>query len=165
MIDRLFERLALVMGLFILATMVLGLLEIVLDKVAGAPTSWSYDVIIMLNAACFLVGGAYALQHGRHITISVLRERMRGRLATFVDRLNLAIVALFLLAFTWFAGVQAFGSIMRGETSGHAWDGPMPQIIRATIFLGGFLLLIRTIAQFIQRRPLFVNEEARPTED
>lgn len=165
MIDRFFDRLALGMSFLIIVTMVCGLIEIVLDKVFGAPTIWSYDLIIMLNAVCFLGGGAYALQRGRHITISLLRERMRGKLGVIVDRFNLAIISLFLLAFTWFAGVQALNAIATGETSGHAWDGPMPQIIRATIFFGGVLLLIRVIANFIQRRPLFVDEEPRSTGD
>lgn len=165
MIDRFYERLAVVMSLLILATMVLGLLELVLDKVFGAPTSWAYDAVIMLNAVCFMCGGAYALQQDRHITISILRARMRGLFATVVDRLNLALVGLFCFIFTWFAGIQALGAIAGGETSGHAWDGPMPQIIRATIFIGGVLLTLRVVMHFVQRRPLFVHDETHAVAD
>lgn len=163
MLDRAFEKLAVAISFTFLITMALGCYEIIADKVFGAPTSWSYDVIIMLNAAGFLIGGAYALQTGRHITITVMRERLRGWLASVVDRLNTVIIAVYLACFSWFAFKQARNSIARGETSGHAWDGPMPQIVRALMVIGAVLLLLRVIIHLARRLPLFVNATAKPT--
>jgi TRAP-type mannitol/chloroaromatic compound transport system permease small subunit len=159
MLDRFFERLAVAASMLFLITMAIGCYEVIADKVFGKPTSWSYDLVIILNAICFMVGGAYGLQRGQHITISVVRERMRGRLAYIVDRLNLLIVAAYLIPVTWFSYVQAKNSIVSGETSGHAWDGPMPQIVRAAIFVGLALLILRVIMHFVERRPLFIDED------
>lgn len=158
MIDRIFERLAVVTSLLFLVTMCVGCYEIIADKVFGAPTSWSFDIIVILNAVCFMIGGACALQSGRHITISLLRERMRGRLAAIVDRLNMIIVLVYLLPVGWFALKGAQQSISRGETSGHAWNGPMPQFVRSALFIGFALIAVRLILLFVQRRRLF-NEE------
>lgn len=159
MFDRFFERLAIAASMLFLVTMAIGCYEVVADKVFGMPTSWSYDVTIILNAICFMIGGAYGLQQGRHITISVVRERMRGRLALVVDRLNLLIAAAYLIPVGWFSYIQARNSILSGETSGHAWDGPMPQIVRAAIFVGMALLILRVVMHFVERRPLFINED------
>jgi TRAP-type mannitol/chloroaromatic compound transport system permease small subunit len=159
MLDRFFERIAVAASMLFLITMAIGCYEVVADKVFGMPTSWSYDLVIILNAICFMVGGAYGLQRGQHITISVVRERMRGRLAIIVDRLNLLIVAAYLIPVTWFSYIQAKNSIVSGESSGHGWDGPMPQFVRAAIFVGLALLILRVIMHFVERRPLFVDED------
>ena len=164
MIDRFFGKLAVVTSLLFLVTMGIGCYEIVADKLFGAPTSWSFDVVVILNAICFMIGGACALQSGRHITISLLRERMRGRLEAVVDRLNMVIVLVYLLPVGWFAFKGAEKSIARGETSGHAWNGPMPQLVRAALFLGFALLAIRLVLLVLERRRLF-NEEAPMSEE
>lgn len=159
MLDRFFERLAVAASMLFLVTMALGCYEVIADKVFSAPTSWTYDVVIILNAICFMMGGAYGLQQGRHITISVVREKIKGRLGAFLDRLNLLIVLAYLVPVGWFAVLQAKTSIANGETSGHAWDGPMPQIIRAAIAVGTVLLIVRAIMLFVERKPLFREDE------
>lgn len=164
MIDRFFKRLAIATSLLFLVTMGIGCYEIIANKVFSAPTSWSFDLIIILNAVCFMIGGACALQSGRHITISLLRERMRGRLEAVVDRLNAAIILVYLLPVGWFALRGAGQSIARGETSGHAWNGPMPQFVRVTLFLGFALLAVRLILFLIQRRSVFNESDTPPKE-
>lgn len=165
MADRFFHRLAVAASLIFLVTMAIGCYEVLADKVFGAPTSWSYDVVIILHAFAFMVGGAYALHAGRHITISVLRERMTGRLAAVIDRLNLLLALVYLIPVGWFAFLQARRSIATGETSGHAWDGPMPQFVRAALVVGFALLIMRIVLHLIERRRLFAERAARPEGD
>lgn len=135
--------------LFLVAA-VLSCYEVLVDWLFRAPTIWVHDSAIMLCAACFLLGGAYALERGDHIRITVVYELMSERWRRRCDVFTTLLTLVYLGALSFFTGRQAFDSIMRVERSGRAWDFPMPMVIRTLLFLGAALLLLQAGSQLLK---------------
>jgi TRAP-type mannitol/chloroaromatic compound transport system permease small subunit len=131
--------------LFLLAA-VIACYEVAMDSVFGAPTIWVHDATIMLTAICFLLGGAYAMQSRSHIRITVIYDLLPAGLRRICDILGGVVVAAYLATFSWIAVRKAVESVLVLESSGRAWDVPMPMVIRLALALGVVLLLLQSLA-------------------
>jgi TRAP-type mannitol/chloroaromatic compound transport system permease small subunit len=85
--------------------------EVLMGSVFRAPTTWVHDATTMMSATCFLFGGAYALQGGHHIRITFVYDLLPPRGRFLCDLIGLCLALVYLLAFGWFAAMQAFNSI------------------------------------------------------
>jgi TRAP-type mannitol/chloroaromatic compound transport system permease small subunit len=154
-VDRLSRALGDRLAWLFLVSAALTCYEVTMDAVFGAPTIWVHDATIMMSATCFLFGGAYALERRDHIRITFLYDALPPYLQRACDLIGLLCGLLYLGGLGWFAGAQAFDSIMRVERSGRAWDVPMPMVIRTAFFLGTALLALQTaslLVRMIHRR-------------
>ena len=124
--------------------------EVLMGSVFRAPTTWVHDATTMMSATCFLFGGAYALQGGHHIRITFVYDLLPPRSRLLCDLIGLCLALVYLLAFGWFAGMQAFNSIRIVEMSGRAWNFPMPMVIRTALFLGTALLALQAAAELFK---------------
>jgi TRAP-type mannitol/chloroaromatic compound transport system permease small subunit len=149
-VDRLSRALGDRLAWLFLISAALTCYEVTMDAVFDAPTIWVHDATIMLGAICFLFGGAYALQRRDHIRITFLYDALPPSLQRACDLVGLLCGLVYLTGLGWFAGAQAFDSIMRVERSGRAWDVPMPMVIRTAFFLGTALLALQTASLLIQ---------------
>jgi len=145
-IDRLSRQLGDRLSWLFLISAGLTCLEVFLDSAFRAPTIWVHDTTIMMSATCFLFGGAYALQRGEHIRITFLYDLMPRGLQRVCDLAGLVMALIYLTALGWFVGGQAIESIRLVESSGRAWDFPMPMVIRIAFILGTLLLILQTAA-------------------
>lgn len=136
--------------LFLLSAFLTGY-EILVSTAFNAPTIWVHDLTTMLCATAFLFGGAYALERREHIRITPIYDLMPARLQRAADLVSLLLTSLFLAALAWFSGQQAFESISIVERSGHAWNVPMPMIVRTMFFLGTLLLLLQALVLLARR--------------
>lgn len=148
--DRLSQRTGNAVCWLFLVAAALSCYEVLMDWLFRAPTVWVHDSSIMLCAACFLLGGAYALERGDHIRITVLYDQFSAAWQRRCDILITALSLVYLGALAWFTGKQAFDSIARVERSGRAWDFPMPMVIRTLLFLGAALLLLQAASQLLK---------------
>jgi TRAP-type mannitol/chloroaromatic compound transport system permease small subunit len=121
-----------------------------MGSVFRAPTTWVHDATTMMSATCFLFGGAYALQGGHHIRITFVYDLLPPRGRFLCDLIGLCLALVYLLAFGWFAAMQAFNSIRIVEMSGRAWNFPMPMVIRTALFLGTALLAAQAAAELFK---------------
>jgi TRAP-type mannitol/chloroaromatic compound transport system permease small subunit len=133
-----------------LVSVVLTCYEVLMGWVLRAPTIWVHDTTIMMSATCFLLGGAYALQRGHHIRITFVYDLMPPPAQRVCDLIGLLLALVYLLALSWFSGMQAFNSIRIVEMSGRAWNFPMPMVIRTALFLGAALLALQAAAELIK---------------
>ena len=96
----------------------------------------------------FLVGGAYALKHGRHVRVDVLYGKWSKKMQSWV---NLIGNLLFLIPFSIVGMITAWPFAMRalkvGETSPEPSGLPARYIIKFVIVLAFALLLIQGIAE------------------
>ena len=145
-IDRLSKELGQKLSWLFLISAILSCYEVFMDAALRSPTVWVHDTTVMLSATCFLFGGAYAMQQDRHIRITFIYDALGPRVRRVCDLISLVLTLLYVLALGWFAGLQAFDSIMRVEMSGRAWDFPMPMVIRTVLFLGTALLALQTVS-------------------
>ena len=149
LIDR-FSRLVgnKVCWLFLIAVFV-SVYEVVADFVFDAPTIWVHDLTIILCSACFLLGGAYAMQRREHIRITVLYDYFPGNIKRWADVLSLTLALFYAALLSYFATAAAIESIGLVERSGRAWDFPMPMVVRIFFSLGSILLTLQIASHLV----------------
>jgi len=125
--------------------------EVVMRYAFNRPTIWVHDLAIAVTAVCFVFGGAYAIARGDHIRITTLHLLLPRRWRDRVDIAADAAIFLFLAALTWAASHQALRSILLGETSGRAWDVPVPPFVKAALALGTALMALQTLLHLLRR--------------
>lgn len=135
--------------LFLLSALLTGW-EVVSSSLLGAPTIWVHDLTTMLCVACFLFGGAYAQARREHIRITAIYDLLPAPLRRACDLLGLSAALFYLLVLTWFTGAQALESLLLMEMSGHAWNVPMPVVIRGCFFLGTALLTAQIFVHLVE---------------
>jgi TRAP-type C4-dicarboxylate transport system permease small subunit len=107
------------------------------------------------------LGGAYAQARREHIRITPIYDLLPVRARRLCDLVSHLLAVFYSAVLTWFTGVQALESITIWEMSGHAWNFPMPVVIRTAFFLGSALLLLQLLAHSVElvRGP----QRGRPT--
>lgn len=123
-----------------LIAVIISVYEVIADFVFGAPTVWVHDLTIMLCSACFLLGGAYAMQRREHIRITVAYDSFPAHVKRWVDIFCLSLALFYMALLSYFATSAAIESIGLVERSGRAWDFPMPMVVRISFSLGSLLL-------------------------
>jgi TRAP-type C4-dicarboxylate transport system permease small subunit len=118
--------------------------EVVMRYVFNDPTIWVHDLAIALTAICFVFGGAYALARDEHIRITTLHDRMSPRWREPVDLVGNVAIMMFLGGLTWASAHQAWRSILLVETSGRAWDVPVPPVVKAALALGTAVMTVQS---------------------
>lgn len=139
------------MSWLFLVVMAVTAYEVVLRYGFGRPTIWVHDLTIALCAVCFVFGGAYASGNNTHIRITPIHERLPERWRRRVDRLNDFAALAFLAALTYAATIQAMQSIALGETSGRAWDVPMPMLLKSALALGAAFMTLQALRDVVAR--------------
>ena len=150
-VDRLSRRLGEAACWLFLAAAAISVYEVLMDWMFRAPSVWVHDSTIMLCSTAFMLGGAYAMQRREHVRITVVYDRMGPGAKRACDLLTLSLALVYVLALTWFTGLQATESISIVERSGRAWDFPMPMVIRTAFFTGAVLLTLQTAANLYRR--------------
>ncbi len=137
--------------LFLVSVVVTGY-EVVLRYFFAAPTIWVHELTISLSAACFMVGGAYCMAKDAHIRITVVLEKLSTRTRAACDLLALLVGAVYVLGLGYGLSKQARDSIFRfrdgqwaPETTGRAWDVPIPPLLKALFVIACVLLLLQIL--------------------
>lgn len=129
-----------------LSAAVVSCYEVFMDSAFRAPSIWVHDTTIMMCATAFLLGGSYAAQRRQHIRITVIYDLMPKNVRLFCDKLTLLLALFYLVLLSYIATEQAIESIRLVETSGRAWDFPMPMVIRIALSLGCLLFTAQVMA-------------------
>jgi TRAP-type C4-dicarboxylate transport system permease small subunit len=119
--------------------------EVVMRYVFNRPTIWVHDLTIALTAICFVFGGAYALQRDDHIRITVAFTRASDRGQRRLTAFSHAATFVFLAALTYAAVIQAARSVALMETSGRAWDVPIPALLKSVLAAGSGLMALQAL--------------------
>jgi TRAP-type mannitol/chloroaromatic compound transport system permease small subunit len=149
-IDRLSLWLGRVLAWVFLAAVVFTTWEVLLRYVFNDPTIWVHDLCVALTALAFIFGGSYALQRHEHIRISSIYDRLPPGGRRVCDLLNAVAIIVFMVGFGWAAWHQAFTSIALVETSGRAWDVPIPMLLKTALALGATLMLLQGIVNLVR---------------
>lgn len=150
-VDRLSRRSGeLVSWVFPISAVLTGW-EVISASLLAAPTIWVHDLTTMLCVVGFLVGGAYAQVRREHIRITPLYDLLSAGARRICDALGLGLAAGYAAVLAWFTGSQAIESVTLWEMSGHAWNFPMPVVVRLAFFLGSLLLLAQLAAHLRER--------------
>jgi TRAP-type C4-dicarboxylate transport system permease small subunit len=152
-VDRISLGLGNALSLLFLAAVALTVYEVVLRYAFNAPTIWVHDMVIVLSAICFVFGGAVASQRRTHIQMASYFDQAPPKVRGFLDQLCHALSALFLAMFLYGALRIAVPSLQLMETSGRAWDVPIPAFLKTMLAAGAALMLAQALSHLRHRRP------------
>lgn len=149
-VDRLSRWLGETLSWLFYVAVALTAFEVVMRYVMNAPTVWVHDLVIAISAIAFVVGGAYALERSEHIRISSLYDRLPERPRRWLDRIGLILITAYLALLTYAAVPPALVSIELRETSGRAWDVPIPPVLKTILALGAALMTVQAALHLVR---------------
>lgn len=152
-VDRVSRAVGDALSLLFLVAVVLTCYEVAMRYAFNAPTIWVHDMVIMLSAVCFVFGGAVASQRRNHIQMASYADRASPRVRRALDMICHVLSALYLAMFLHGALQFAIPSLKLMETSGRAWDVPIPAILKAVLAIGIALMLAQTLSHIRHRAP------------
>ena len=136
-----------------MGAIVLTAYEVAMRYMFNAPTIWVHDVVTVLSAVAFVFGGALASQQRNHIQMASYADRLPLAGRRFLDQLCHLLTAAYLAMFIYGALVLAVPSVKMMETSGRAWDVPIPAFLKSALALGAILMLLQTLSHLWHRTP------------
>jgi TRAP-type C4-dicarboxylate transport system permease small subunit len=145
------SRLGLPFALLFVASMLCLLFEIVMRYLFQSPTLWVHETTVFMCATTFIFGGLYCTSLNRHIRIVIIYEAVGPRVRRALDVFIYSVCALASAAFAYAAWRMARNALftpsgtLRLETSGTAWNPPIPAALK--LFL--LLALVAITLQFV----------------
>jgi TRAP-type C4-dicarboxylate transport system permease small subunit len=121
--------------------------EVVARYLFNAPTTWGFELTILLCGICYLLSGGFVTLQRRHVAITALYDLMPARVRWWLDvfAMLVGIVAMSLLVWAaWRPGLKAITLV---ERTGSAWNSPSPAIIKPLIAVGAALIVLQLLVQ------------------
>lgn len=141
------------LSVLFLVAVALTVFEIAMRYAFNAPTIWVHDMVIVASALCFIFGGPLASQQRSHIQMASYVGGASPKVRDALDFLCHVLGAIFLTLFLYGALKVAIPSIELLETSGRAWDVPIPAFLKGALAAGAALMLVQTLSNIWYRRP------------
>lgn len=138
--------------------MVIIVYEIAVRTFLGVSNVWAFDLTTYLCGTVYMVGGAYTLCRGKHVTLDLLYSRLSPRKKAVLNSITFFLFALFIGVILWKSTLNAVESALIAETSGTPWDAPIYPV-RFVISLGALLILMQGIANFVRDLHMAVKGE------
>ncbi|RMH17078.1 MAG: TRAP transporter small permease subunit [Acidobacteria bacterium] len=163
-IDRLSDAIGRAAGWLALAMVALGAYNAV-ARYTDRFTGWRLSSNAYLEAQwylfslLFLLAGAYALRHGRHVRVDVLYGRLGRRARAWID---LAGSIVFLLPFSLFALWVSWPAVRNSWAVREVSSDPggLPRYpIKAVILVAFALLVLQGIAEIVKNAARLRGEE------
>lgn len=154
LVDRVSAAVGHYLSWLFLVAVAMTVYEVVLRYAFNAPTIWVHDMVIVLTAVCFIFGGALASQRRNHIQVASYADRAPPRVRKALAVLCQVLAALYLALLLYAAIKQAIPALEVMETSGHAWDVPIPAFLKTALVAGVALMLAQTLSHLRHRTPL-----------
>ncbi len=148
-VDRANEWLGLAWGYAILIVTAAVLYEVVARTLLDSPTMWSNETVIYVSAVAYLLGGAYAHQHYRHVRIDLIYERLSPKMRIRIDLLTSLFFFLYVGALVYVGGLMAWDSFTQNETTGTPWN-PLIWPVKLAIPVAGVLLILQGFANLLR---------------
>lgn len=145
-INRLVGRFAMAI-FFVMAAIMLW--STISRAVFGVPVNWALETTQFLLSAYYLLGGAYAMQHGAHVRMDLFYSRLPERGRALLDAITLLAVIFFLVVLLWGGVSSTQYAIQYGQKNYSAWS-PMLWPVKVAMTTGIFLMLLQVIAQLFR---------------
>jgi TRAP-type C4-dicarboxylate transport system permease small subunit len=145
MIDRLNRLLGERLCYLYLAAVMITAYEVVMRYLLNAPTSWAFELTILLCAICYLLSGGFVTAQRKHIAITALYDLMPPRVRWWLDLVAMLTGILAMGLLVWAAWRPALQAVRVMERTGSAWNSPSPAIIKPLIAIGALLIVLQLL--------------------
>ncbi|TDX26075.1 tripartite ATP-independent transporter DctM subunit [Modicisalibacter xianhensis] len=133
--------------------------EVFVRYALNSPTNWAHESMFLMFGMQYLLAGAFALREGGHVRVDILYTRAAPLTKAALDLMTSVFFFIFVLALVstgWNFFAQSvsqdflfFGQGYANETSFTEW-AVQYYPVKFTLALGGLLLLLQGISQFIK---------------
>ena len=133
--------------------------EVFVRYALNSPTNWAHESMFLMFGMQYLLAGAFALREGGHVKVDILYTRAAPLTKAALDLMTSVFFFIFVLALIstgWNFFAQSvnqelffFGEGYANETSFTEW-AVQYYPVKFTLALGGLLLLLQGISQFIK---------------
>lgn len=149
-IDFINEWIGRVSSLIILIITALVVYEVIMRKIFGSPTIWSFEVTKQVYAAHFMLLTPFALLYGSHVSVNILYQYLSKKKQAI---LNIITYIVFFFPFTivvlWKGTIYAADSWAMHETSWSVFSAPL-YYVKTIIPITAFLLILQGISLFLR---------------
>ncbi|SFI22881.1 TRAP transporter large permease subunit [Modicisalibacter xianhensis] len=138
--------------------------EVFVRYALNSPTNWAHESMFLMFGMQYLLAGAFALREGGHVRVDILYTRAAPLTKAALDLMTSVFFFIFVLALVstgWNFFAQSvsqdflfFGQGYANETSFTEW-AVQYYPVKFTLALGGVLLLLQGISQFIKDAQAF----------
>ncbi|MBS8227347.1 TRAP transporter large permease subunit [Vannielia litorea] len=115
--------------------------EVFSRYVLNQPTYWAFETVMVTVAAAWMLSAGYVTMKKRHIAITVIHNIASPGTRWWLDLLAMVVGVFALYMLLTDASVRAYDSVMRVETSGSAFNSPLPFMMKSLMVLGAFMYL------------------------
>lgn len=131
--------------------------EVVMRRVFGAPTIWTFETTKQLYAAHFMLLTPFALLHNSHVSVTIFYQQLSARKKAFLDILGYLIFFFpFCTIILWQGYYFAEKSWAMRETSWSVFSAPL-YYVKTVIPVTAALLILQGISIFIRRIIVFTK--------
>jgi TRAP-type mannitol/chloroaromatic compound transport system permease small subunit len=150
-LDTISEWSGRIFGFLLLVICAFSVYEVITRRFLGKPTIWTNELTGYVFSATVLLLMGYTLLYRAHANVDLVYERFSPRTRAIVDIATyIVFVGLFVVVF-FFNGIRFAGtSWAMLERSPSALNAPVYPA-KTMIPLGGFLLLLQVVSNFIKR--------------
>lgn len=130
---------------FYIVCAAITLYEVIARYAFDAPTSWAFEMVMVICATAWMLSAGYITEKRRHIGITVfyimVKERTRWRLDLFA--MIVGVTALYLLATD--AMTRALEALHIVERAGSSFNSPEPTILKTALVAGAIFYLLQLL--------------------
>jgi len=150
-LDPLYKALGAIGALFILATLVIEVVNIVGREIGYSMAGIDAYAGYTLAAGSFLAMAA-ALRHGDHIRVTLIIQRFTGRRRWWIEVFCLAVATFLSGYFAYFAGKLVWGSYIYHDVSQNVDATPLwiPQLSMAIGLAAMFLAFLEDLIETLR---------------
>lgn len=144
-------------SIFYFIAVIITVLEVFMRYVFNTPTIWVHELTVILVGSSMIYGGSYCMANDGHIRVTIIRDSLPLAARKIVDLITAFLTFLFTLSLTyagWIMVEKAYFTPSGGfrlETSGSAWNSPMPAIIKIVLMIVVCLMCIQAFGQLINK--------------
>lgn len=162
-IDKLNETIGRAVSWLTTALVALVVVDVIFRYLFNTSKAWTIEMEWHLFALIFLLGSGYAFKHDRHVRVDLFYSRFSKKDQALVDMIGgIIFLVPWCLLVIYGAWGYALQSFRIGEGSPDPGGLPALYIIKFSIVIGVFLLMLQGIANIIQSY-ITIQEESSKT--
>jgi len=145
---------------FVIAIIVVVLIDIIMRFIVNRPVMWTRDIVIMLACAMYVLSWADIERRNTHIRVDLIYERLSVRGKAIADLVSVIIFFLplmLLLAYVSFSWAVESWRISEKSTETF-WYPPLAPL-RTIVFIAVCLYILQVIAQMAEYLRVIKNND------
>jgi TRAP-type mannitol/chloroaromatic compound transport system permease small subunit len=142
----------------LLLLIVILVYAVIMRYVVNDPVIWAHETALFMFGGLGILMGAYVLRHKGHIRMDLFYNRLSSRKRAILDTVTAPFFFFLIILIIWHGWDMTEWAIKTHKITDSMWH-PIVWPARLTIPIGGFLLLIQGMADFV--RDLYLATRGR----